>query len=159
MSTGVRITQGTFSMTLGLRLPEDEEVARAREVWSQVEAEKRPGRTLAEIYARETILLSQGPKQAELKLQALRIGELGIAAIPCEVYCETGLALRAVSPMRPMFTIELANGYNGYLPPPEQFALGGYTTWRARSSCLETQAEPKIKEALARLLVEVFRGS
>lgn len=143
------------TLTLGLRLPDEEEVSRAREVWSRVQAEKRPGRTLEEIYARETILLSEGPKQTELKLQALRIGELGIATIPCEVYCETGLALGAISPMKPFFLIELANGYNGYLPPPEQFALGGYTTWRARSSCLEKQAEPRIKEVLARLLVEV----
>jgi len=33
---------------------------------------------------------------------------------------------------------ELDKGYNGYLPPPEQFPLGGYTTGRARTSYLET---------------------
>ena len=27
--------------------------------------------------------------------------------------------------------IELANGYNGYLPTPQQHALGGYETWRS----------------------------
>jgi hypothetical protein len=146
------------TLTLPLRLADAEEVSRAREVWSKAKAEGRPLRDLAEIYARETVLLSEGPKEAELKLQAIRVGELGIAAIPCEVYCETGLALRAVSPMRPMFTIELANGYNGYLTPPEQFPLGGYTTWRARSSCLDRQAEPKVRAAVAQLLVDVAGG-
>ncbi len=34
----------------------------------------------------------------------------------------------------PKFATELANGYNGYLPTPEQHALGGYETWRAKSS-------------------------
>jgi neutral ceramidase len=147
------------TLTLPLRLADPEEVSRAREVWDRAKAEGRPLRDLKEIYARETVLMSEGPREAELKLQAIRIGELGIAAIPCEVYCETGLALRAVSPMRPMFTIELANGYNGYLTPPEQFPLGGYTTWRARSSCLDRQAEPKVRAAVAQLLVDVSRDN
>ena len=88
-------------------------------------------------------------------LQAIRIGELGIAAIPCEVFAETGLAIKARSPLRPTFTIELANGYNGYLPTPEQHALGGYETWPARSSYLEVQAEPKIRSAVLGLLSKV----
>ena len=52
-------------------------------------------------------------------------------------------------------TISLANGCEGYLPPPEQFPLGGYTTWRARTSCLEVQAEPKITAAALELLANV----
>ncbi len=60
--------------------------------------------------------------------------------------------------------ISLANGCEGYLPPPDQFPLGGgtpnakdrvwepYTTWRARTSCLEVQAEPKITAAVLGLL-------
>src|SRR6266516_1891056 len=49
----------------------------------------------------------------------------------------------------------LANGCSGYLPPPDQFALGGYSTWRARSSYLETGAEPKIVTTLNELLQQV----
>jgi len=136
-----------------LRLPSAEDVARAKNVLDQ--AKGRPLTGLPEIYARETVLLSEGPKEAELKLQALRVGELGIAAIPCEVYAETGLEIKKQSPLKPTFTVELANGYNGYLPPPEQHALGGYTTWRARSSCLNIQAEPAIRQAVMELLKEV----
>jgi hypothetical protein len=58
-----------------------------------------------------------------------------------------------------MFTIELANGYHGYLPPPDQFPLGGYTTWRARSSYLEVEAEPKIRAAVLALLEQVAGGA
>jgi hypothetical protein len=36
--------------------------------------------------------------------------------------------------------VSLANGYNGCLPRAEDHALGGYETWRARSSNLETVA-------------------
>jgi hypothetical protein len=62
---------------------------------------------------------------------------------------------QAKSPLKPTFTIELANGYFGYIPPPEAHKLGGYTSWRARSSCLEVQAEPKILAATLDLLASV----
>ena len=65
------------------------------------------------------------------------------------------LAIKKASPLKPTFAIELANGFRGYLPPPEQFPLGGYTTWPAESSCLEVQAEPKIRAAVLNLLKEV----
>jgi hypothetical protein len=88
-------------------------------------------------------------------MQALRIGELAIVALPCEVFAETGLAIKQRSPLKSTFTIELANGYHGYLPTPEQHALGGYETWPARSSHLEIQAEPKIRAEALRLLNEI----
>ena len=68
---------------------------------------------------------------------------LGIGAIPCEVFAETGLAIKQQSPFKPTFTIELANGCNGCLPTPPQHKLGGYETWRVRTSYLETEAAPK----------------
>jgi len=51
--------------------------------------------------------------------------------------------------------IELANGGDGYIPPPEQHLLGGYNTWPARSAGLEIQAEPIIVETGLRLLEKV----
>ena len=103
---------------------------------------------------REQLFLANEP-QRELKLQALRIGELGITAIPNEVFAITGLKLKAQSPLQPTFNIELANGADGYIPPPEQHKLGGYTTWSARTAGLEEQAEPKITEAVLGLLEKV----
>jgi hypothetical protein len=91
----------------------------------------------------------------ELKLQAVRIGDLGIAAIPNEVFAITGLKIKAQSPLPATFNIELANGAEGYIPPPEQHRLGGYTTWPARTAALEVEAEPKIVEALLQLLETV----
>jgi putative membrane-bound dehydrogenase-like protein len=46
----------------------------------------------------------------------------------------------------------LANGASGYIPPPEQHAIGGYTTWPARTAGLEVTAEPRIVEQTTRLL-------
>jgi hypothetical protein len=51
--------------------------------------------------------------------------------------------------------MELANGAEGYIPPPEQHRLGGYTTWPARTAGLEVEAEPKIVGALLKLLEDV----
>jgi neutral ceramidase len=134
-------------------MPSEQEVAKARE-FMKTYAGRKP-QNWQEVYARETVELSKMPPTRELKLQAIRIGDLGIAAIPCEVYGVTGLAIKAASPLQPTMNISLANGCEGYLPPPEQHKLGGYTTWRARTSCLEEMAEPKIKTAVVGLLVEV----
>ena len=51
--------------------------------------------------------------------------------------------------------VDLANGGDGYIPPPEQHYLGGYNTWPARSAGLEVQAEPKITETALCLLERV----
>ncbi len=104
------------------------------------------------IYAREAVLLSQYPDEVPVRLQVHRLGGLSIAAIPCEVFTAIGLDLRKRSPFAGHFTISLANGYNGYLPTPEQHRLGGYETWRARSSYLEVGASDKITGELVGLL-------
>ncbi|WP_236696317.1 hypothetical protein [Rhodopirellula islandica] len=135
---------------LGVRRPTADEVARAE----QLIAESSPGpwsdRRL--IYAGETLELAEYLPTVKVKLQAIRIGELAIVSSPCETFVETGLAIKQSSPFKPTFTIELANGYNGYLPPPDQHALGGYETWRAKSSYLAVDAEPQIRETLLNLL-------
>lgn len=140
-------------LTLGVRMPTADEVAKAKECLAELKGGLPRNGT--EVYARETILLSELPPTRTLKLQALRIGELGIAAFPAEVFGSTGLTMKEKSPLKPTINIELANGYYGYVPPPEVFPLGGYTTWRARSSCLEVNAEPKIRDTMLRLLSQL----
>jgi hypothetical protein len=137
-------------LQLGVRRPDAQRLEWARAVLKKDTDAARL--TRPEIYAGEALELAKFPERIPVLLQAVRIGELGIAAVPCEVFAETGLAIKAGSPLRPTFTIELANGYNGYLPTPEDHKLGGYETWPARSSYLEVQAEPKIRAAVLQLL-------
>ena len=137
-------------LTLKVRTPDAEREAWARKIIAEMKAGKKHG-TYQRVYSREQIHLLATPTR-ELKLQALRIGEVGITAIPCEVYALTGLKLKAQSPLATTINIELANGADGYIPPPEQHVLGGYNTWEARSACLETGAEPKIVETVLGLL-------
>lgn len=138
-------------LTLGRRVPDKERLAWAREIAGTVQGRKPQNQR--EVYALEQIDLHEHPTR-ELKLQALRIGELGITAMPCEVFAITGLKIKARSPLQPTFNLELANGAEGYIPPPEQHKLGGYTTWPARSAGLEVRAEPKIVETVLGLLEE-----
>lgn len=137
-------------ITLGVRRPSKAEVKRARAIMAKAEGPVM--KTREQIYARETVLLDAYPKQVPLILQTLRLGDLAITAIPCEVFVEIGLELKDKSPFQQTFNISLANGYNGYLPTPAHHALGGYETWRARSSYLETEASPKVTQTLFDLL-------
>jgi hypothetical protein len=151
----VRLVVASQDLELKVRKPTEAEVARAKGILAR--AEGRPLKGVEEVYARETVLLAGYPDTVNLRLQAMRVGGLGIAAIPCEVFTEIGLAIKKASPLKPTFTIELANGYNGYLPTPAQHQLGGYETWRARSSYLEVNASDKIATAVGRLLVRVAK--
>ena len=134
------------------RTPDAKHLARAKEIKSQIQGPI--ARNQKEVYALEAIYLHEEPVR-ELKLQALRIGDLGICAIPNEVYGITGIKLKEQSPFRTQFNMELANGSEGYIPPPFQHKLGGYTTWPARTAGLEEQAEPVIIENLLEMLEEV----
>ena len=55
------------------------------------------------------------PKRRRVPLQALRIGDVCIGTMPCEVFCEIGLEFKRRSPQQPAFMVELNHGYFGYL--------------------------------------------
>jgi neutral ceramidase len=149
----VSLAMAQKEIELGVRLPTEKDLMRAREILDKAKVLK----SLPEIYARESVLLAKFPPKVKVILQAIRVGDLGLVAIPCETFVEIGLDIKRKSPLRPTFTIELANGYNGYLPTPEQHKLGGYETWRARSSYLEVEASTRITATLGELLAEVKR--
>lgn len=148
----IKISVRAAELQLGVRKPTPEELSRAEKIVAEAGGIQAVMQTLEQIYARETVLISKYPDTVPVTIQALRIGDVGIVAIPCEVFAEIGLEIKAKSPLKPTFIIELANGYNGYLPTPAQHALGGYETWRARSSYLETSASEKIVATVLDLL-------
>jgi len=149
----VSLATAATRLELRVRRPGDDRIAWARQV--QAGTWNKPAHKWRDVYAHNILMLAEYPPTVRLPLAAVRVGDLGIATCPCEVFAETGLAIKAASPLKPTFTISLANGFGGYLPPPEQFELGGYTTWPAESSYLEVGAEPKIREALVGLLRQV----
>jgi neutral ceramidase len=104
------------------------------------------------IYNREQVLLNEYPDTSKVSVQAIKIGNLVIGALPGEFFAETGLKLKEGINLHNYFTISLANAYGGYVPPSHEIDRGGYETWRARSSFLEQNAEEKIREKLAGLI-------
>jgi putative membrane-bound dehydrogenase-like protein len=139
-------------LNLNYRTPDAARLEWAKPIAAAIENDVPKDRT--QVYAQEALIL-HGRQRTEIKLQALRIGDLTIAALPNEVYALTGLKLRARSPFQQHFNIELANGGDGYIPTPEQHVLGGYTTWPARTAGLEVQAEPRIVDTLLEGLEQV----
>ena len=138
-------------LALTLRKPLPETYARSRKLLEGVPPADYERR---HIYARRAVDLEEGPDAVDVKLQAVRIGKLGVAALPFETFAETGLEIKSKSPLRPTFAMSLANGAEKYLPTPEQHELGGYETWLGTNR-VEKQASVKVTRALLDLLADV----
>ena len=147
----VDLAMSEARLNLKYRVPDQQRLEWARRIVDAM-GDRLPENT-TEVYAREQIILHER-QSTEIVVQALRIGDIGIATTPNETYALTGLKLKLQSPLSKTMVIELANGGDGYIPPPEQLVLGGYNTWPARSAGLEVEAEPKITETALLLLEE-----
>jgi neutral ceramidase len=113
------------------------------------------------LYAREQLLVEQFPETITCPVQAFRIGNIYVGALAGEFFAETGLALKSKANGKFYFTISMANGNIGYVPPKEQLALGGYETWKCRYRCAEVDSEQIVREVLEKLtdkLGVVVRG-
>jgi len=142
-------------ITLRRRRPTAAQVERAEAVLAITdEAERARLPRLAEHYARRTLTLVDVDETLEAPLQALRIGDLAICAIPFETFVEIGLDLKRRSPFPRTMVIGIANGYNGYLPTPEQHRLGGYETWLGTNRVQEG-ASVIIADHLLEMLAEL----
>jgi hypothetical protein len=146
------------NLTLKTRQPTPEMIAHFEKVTSGNDDDPRRRHSREEIYADRIAKIQNAPKEVHIQLQALRIGDLGIAAIPFETFAETGLELKDRSPFEDTFTIELANGSFGYLPTPQQHRLGGYETWLG-TNYVEKQATTKIVATLLDLFQSLQQGS
>jgi neutral ceramidase len=105
------------------------------------------------LYALDIVKLDfYEPLSYKLQLQAIRIGDGVIGTLPGEIFSETGLNLKKSSPFKYYFTISHANGQFGYVPPAEQFLLGGYETWLCSGSLLEINAAEKLEQSLTALV-------
>lgn len=150
----LEIAASIEELELGVRMPAAGEVSDARKLLASAPAPGPNGYTEQPlIYARETVLLSETfPSRVKTFVQALRIGGLGIATYPGEAFVEMGQEVKSKSPFKPTMLVELANDYRGYIPTVEGHELGGYETWRAKSSYLEKTAAPKFVASAQRQL-------
>lgn len=142
------------TIPINLRKPTTEELEAAKEVVVATDFKNFSieGQGMQALYAREQIMLNEYPDTLPFPVQALKIGDGIIGALGGEFFSETGLALKEKAGISHYFTITLANGCAGYVPPAHELEKGGYETWRCRSSCLEEKAENVIREKLLQLI-------
>jgi neutral ceramidase len=128
-----------MELTLDVRKPDLQ-----LQSWAEKAMQKsKPDHAMEKVFAERTIQMKEWPEKIDVILQTFKVGDLGIAGIPFEVFAETGLEIKARSPFKKSFTIGLANGGYGYLPTPEQHQLGGYETWMSVNK-VEKEASRKI---------------
>jgi len=106
------------------------------EVHAHEEILGRPGpyddktRHFVEIRNREAVVKryetrNSSPELA-VDLQVMRLGNAVFATNPFELFLEFGQRMKARSKAGQTFLIQLANGYEGYLPSPRAEQFGGY---------------------------------
>ena len=143
-------------IALNYRRPTAEQLEWAKGILAKVQSETKSN-PHEDIYAKRAIEMNAMPEHVKFPLQAFRIGDVGIATFPNEVFSEIGLEMKARSPLRPAFVVSLAHGYYGYLPTVEQHKLGGYETWLGTNQ-LEVEAAPKMIDALLGMLTRLQKG-
>jgi hypothetical protein len=98
------------------------------------------------------------PKQGESRttwLQAMRIGDVYIAAVPAEYFTVLGLEIKRRSPHRNTFVFGLSNDYIGYVPNRIGYEQGGYQTWMGLHSFVERGTGEAIAEECVKMLTEL----
>ncbi len=140
-------------LPIASRRPTDEQMAWAKKTIA--EQVHTPGKAnLPLIYAERTLRVVEYPATLELPIQVLRIGDVCLGTLPCEVFCEIGLEFKRRAPFAHPVMVSLNHGYYGYLPTPRQHELGGYETWIGTNR-LEKQASEKMMTALLEMAGEL----
>lgn len=108
---------------LEYRQATEEEAAEARQTLELPDV-----RPIERILAERLLQTMENPvREAEMEIQAFRIGELAVAGLPGELFAELGLRLKAEAPFDGLIVNTICNGTNtGYVGTREAHANGGY---------------------------------
>ena len=88
----------------------------------------------------------------EGRLTSIKIGnQVAFASLPGEPFNGISRAIRAASPCKYTFVIELAQSYSGYVPMPECFEHGGYEVQPDIDSVAQNAATEIINAAVKNL--------
>jgi neutral ceramidase len=101
------------------------------------------------IYERERELVAKERVErpiVDCEVQAIRIGDLGIASNGAEFFCALGLDVKSASPFPATWVVSLANDWIGYVPTPSAYYAGGYEPRTARSAKLAPWAGQALVE-------------
>lgn len=80
-------------------------------------------------YARSLLEVAEiKNKQVEVPVQAVRLGEAAIVGVPCELFVEFGLDIKARGGIKHTMVSTLTNAQFGYIAVRDAFDQGGYET-------------------------------
>jgi len=119
------------------RLPEKEDLKRIIDESKQKIAQQGQGKENSDLIS--THILMEWAQDAlkaiedgsvtdhlNMEIQAIRMNDILLIAIPGEVFVDIGLNIKKASPYLYTYVIEMANGSSAYLPTRKAFEKGGY---------------------------------
>ena len=114
-------------------------------------------RSIVDVYAMECQRLAKLPSRMNATVQAFRLDNAAIVALPGEVFVESGLNIKSQASAGPVFIVSLANGYIGYICTDKALTEeGGYETWAANSSLGGVGTAPAMETLASDLLAQLF---
>lgn len=136
-----------------------DEPATVRAASAEVEFASRPLPTPEEAAGitdeEELVRIAEGNGPFREEVQVIRIGDAVLAAVPGEAFCAVGYQIKALCAPRVGIPVTCANGYLGYLAPPEAWKRGGYEVGLGPWSKVGSEAPAILLTAVERLLEQV----
>ncbi len=109
--------------------------------------------------ASEKLLRQRGETRLTSVVQALRIGDVGFASVPGELFVEWGLAMKAASPFPWTYPVELGGDCLGYLVTESAEKTGGYESLNAITSRTDCKGAKRLVDASGICLDQLWRRS
>jgi hypothetical protein len=110
----------------------------------------------ANFYAHEIktlALLRASEPEVPFTITVVAQDDWALVTLPCELFVEWANAIRETSPFTHTIVVELANGWNGYIPTRKAFERsGGYETKELTSTMLVPEAGEEIYQKVCSML-------
>ena len=147
------------SVRIPVRLPDEERLARSRELLAEVDAGAEKG-GMEVVSAHGAVMLQErfGENPVdEVELHAVRIGDAALLSHPAELYCQFGLDIKRRSPAPVTAVAGVTGAYAGYVPTVYGIMGGGYSGETIYWCRLVPEGGYLLVDAAARLLNELWR--
>ncbi len=141
-------------LTVSRRDVTDEQIAEAKAL---IAREMKPGgeSSTEVVFARGMLLVTELPREIEIEICAVVIGEVAFVCLPGELFSELAEKIEDASPFAHTFCVELlASAEAGYIGTREAYAEGGYETRPMPSSQFAPGTGERVVEEAVRLLTE-----
>ena len=102
--------------------------------------------------AMRMVEMENSPKQTEMVITGLRIGNIALLGVPGEPFTEIGVKIKEIGGYGLILPCALTNGYEGYFPSKEAYDEGGY---EARTSRYKPSVYDAILKTARKVLKEI----